>query len=184
MKTGAFIGTAQVASMVSKGSDTCDPDDISNYAGLVNRAPITALCMLIFMFALAGIPPTAGYIGKFVLFSSAIYSGLVWLAVLAILNSALSLVYYLRIISYMYPEGAGRPEDGGAERICRSAGLDDHCSRLDRCLPGSIHRLGTAGSSGSAASVIFFAALFFCGSIKFPFPERSGIVGKRMHDYE
>jgi NADH-quinone oxidoreductase subunit N len=58
--------------------------------------------MLIFMFALAGIPPTAGYIGKFVLFSSAIYSGLVWLAVIAILNSALSLVYYLRIISYMY----------------------------------------------------------------------------------
>jgi len=58
--------------------------------------------MLIFMFALAGIPPTAGYIGKFVLFSSAIYSGLVWLAVLAILNSALSLVYYLKIISYMY----------------------------------------------------------------------------------
>jgi proton-translocating NADH-quinone oxidoreductase chain N len=101
MKTGAFIGTAQVASMVAKGSDT-DPDDISNYAGLAQRAPVTAFCMLIFMFALAGIPPTAGYIGKFVLFSSAIYSGLVWLAVLAILNSALSLVYYLRIISYMY----------------------------------------------------------------------------------
>ena len=102
MKTGAFIGTAQVASMVAgKGQDT-DPDDISNYAGLSSRAPITAFCMLIFMFALAGIPPTAGYIGKFVLFSSAIYSGLVWLAVLAILNSALSLVYYLRIISYMY----------------------------------------------------------------------------------
>jgi proton-translocating NADH-quinone oxidoreductase chain N len=101
MKTGAFIGTAQVASMVSKSSDV-DPDDISNYAGLGRRAPITAFCMLIFMFALAGIPPTAGYIGKFVLFSSAIYSGLVWLAVLAILNSALSLYYYLRIISYMY----------------------------------------------------------------------------------
>jgi len=101
MKTGAFIGTAQVAGMVAQGSET-DPDDISNYAGLGRRAPITAFCMLIFMFALAGIPPTAGYIGKFVLFSSAIYSGLVWLAVLAILNSALSLVYYLKIISYMY----------------------------------------------------------------------------------
>ena len=101
MKTGAFIGTAQVASLVEK-SEGSDPDDISNYAGLARRAPVTAFCMLIFMFALAGIPPTAGFIGKFVLFSSAIYSGLVWLAVLAILNSALSLVYYLRIISYMY----------------------------------------------------------------------------------
>ncbi|MFB3764427.1 MAG: NADH-quinone oxidoreductase subunit N [Methanotrichaceae archaeon] len=99
MKTGAFIGTAQVASMVSGNSD---PDDISNYAGLGKRAPITAFCMMVFMFALAGIPPTAGYIGKFVLFSSAIYAGLVWLAALAILNSALSLYYYLRIINYMY----------------------------------------------------------------------------------
>jgi proton-translocating NADH-quinone oxidoreductase chain N len=109
MKTGAFIGTAQVASMVSKSSET-DPDDISNYAGLARRAPITAFCMLIFMFALAGIPPTAGYIGKFVLFSSAIYSGLLWLAVLAILNSALSLYYYLRIISYMYLKDPAGPK--------------------------------------------------------------------------
>ena len=109
MKTGAFIGSAQVASMVSK-SDAEDPDDISNYAGLASRAPVTAFCMLVFMFALAGIPPTAGYIGKFVLFSSAIYSGLVWLAVLAILNSALSLVYYLRIISYMYLKEPAGPK--------------------------------------------------------------------------
>jgi NADH:ubiquinone oxidoreductase subunit 2 (subunit N) len=117
MKTGAFVGAAQVASMVSKSSsEVVDPDDISNYAGLAQRAPITAFCMLIFMFALAGIPPTAGYIGKFVLFSSAIYSGLLWLAVLAILNSALSLFYYLRIISYMYlkePAGPKMPEPKG-----------------------------------------------------------------------
>jgi NADH-quinone oxidoreductase subunit N len=115
MKTGAFIGTAQVASMVGAHGDA-DPDDISNYAGLGRRAPITAFCMLIFMFALAGIPPTAGYIGKFVLFSSAIYSNLVWLAVLAILNSALSLYYYLRIVSYMYlkePAGPKMPEPMG-----------------------------------------------------------------------
>jgi NADH-quinone oxidoreductase subunit N len=115
MKTGAFIGTAQVAAHVSKQSDA-DPDDISNYAGLAKRAPLTAFCMLIFMFALAGIPPSAGYVGKFVLFSSAIYSGLTWLAVIAILNSALSLYYYLRIISYMYlkePAGPKMPEPKG-----------------------------------------------------------------------
>ena len=101
MKTGAFIGTASVASMVSK-NNTSDPDDISNYAGLISRAPITALCMLVLMFALAGIPPTVGFVGKFVLFASALSAGLYWLAILAILNSALSLVYYLRIISYMF----------------------------------------------------------------------------------
>ncbi len=100
MKTGAFIASAQVASMSPRGSES-DPDDISNYAGLISRAPITALCMMVLMFALAGIPPTAGFVGKFVLFASAWYAGLYWLALLAILNSALSLVYYLKIISYM-----------------------------------------------------------------------------------
>jgi len=140
MKTGAFIGTAQVANMVAKQSETkqietkqseaeqseakqieakqseVDPDDISHYAGLGRRAPVTAFCMLVFMFALAGIPPTAGFIGKFVLFSSAIYANLLWLAVLAILNSALSLYYYLRIVSYMYlrePVGPKMPEPKG-----------------------------------------------------------------------
>lgn len=130
MKTGAFVGTAQVANMVAKQSETkqseaeqseakqseVDPDDISHYAGLGRRAPITAFCMLVFLFALAGIPPTAGFIGKFVLFSSAIYANLLWLAVLAILNSALSLYYYLRIVSYMYlrePTGPKMPEPKG-----------------------------------------------------------------------
>ncbi|HPW72360.1 MAG TPA: NADH-quinone oxidoreductase subunit N [Methanothrix sp.] len=107
MKTGAFIATAQVAPISPKESES-DPDDISNYAGLISRAPITAICMMVLMFALAGIPPTAGFVGKLVLFASVYYSGLVWLVILAILNSALSLVYYLRIISYMIlkePEG-------------------------------------------------------------------------------
>jgi proton-translocating NADH-quinone oxidoreductase chain N len=109
MKTGAFIGTAQVASGIAK-DDKTDPDDISNYAGLGRRAPMTAFCMTVFMFALAGIPPTAGFVGKFVLFSSAIYAGLVWLAALAILNSALSLYYYLRIINYMYLKEPAGPK--------------------------------------------------------------------------
>jgi NADH-quinone oxidoreductase subunit N len=66
--------------------------------------------MLIFMFALAGIPPTAGFVGKFVLFASAWYAELYWLAILAILNSALSLVYYLKIISYMYLKEPAGPK--------------------------------------------------------------------------
>ena len=149
MKTGAFIGTAQVASMVSK-NDANDPDDISNYAGLVSRAPVTALCMLIFMFALAGIPPTAGYFGKFVLASCACYPQQCSVAGL------LSADHQLHVL-----EGAGRPEDGGAKRVRRSSGLDDHRSTLHRHLPAIILRLGSSGSSGSAASVIFFSSLYF-----------------------
>lgn len=101
MKTGAFIAAAVVGYMaLSEGRK--NPDDLEQYAGLGRRAPITAFCMLIFLFSLSGIPPTAGFVGKFMLWGSAIDSGLVWLAVLFALNSALSLYYYLRVIMYMY----------------------------------------------------------------------------------
>jgi NADH-quinone oxidoreductase subunit N len=108
MKTGSFIGTAQVADMVGRNSENVD--DISNYAGLARRAPITAFCMLVFMLALAGIPPTAGFVGKFWLFAAVWNAGLGWLVFLAILNSALSLYYYLRIVSYMYLKEPAGPK--------------------------------------------------------------------------
>ncbi len=107
-----------------------DPDDISNYAGLRKRAPITAFCLLIFMFALAGIPPTAGYIGKFVLFGSAINAGLVWLRCWQSSTALCRWYYYLRIISYMYLEGASRPEDRGAQGIRRCPDLDNDRGHL------------------------------------------------------
>lgn len=115
MKTGAFISAAVVEDMAQKEGKE-NPNDIENYAGLGQRAPITAFCMLIFIFSLSGIPITAGFVGKFLVFGSAIYAGLVWLAVLAILNSALSLYYYLRIIMYMYikePAGSKIAEPKG-----------------------------------------------------------------------
>jgi proton-translocating NADH-quinone oxidoreductase chain N len=115
MKTGAFIAAAVVAYMVLREGKE-NPDDISHYSGLGRRAPVTAFCMLIFLFALAGIPPTAGFVGKFVLFYSALSAGLVWLVVLAIINSALSLYYYLRVVYLMYigePDGPRISEPKG-----------------------------------------------------------------------
>ncbi|WP_406659704.1 F(420)H(2) dehydrogenase subunit N [Methanolobus sp. ZRKC3] len=103
MKAGAFIVTAAVAYMVlSENKDAEDPDHIDNFKGLGTRMPITALSMTVFVFALAGIPLTAGYMSKFVLFSSTIQSGFAWLAVIAIINSAISLYYYAKIVKYMY----------------------------------------------------------------------------------
>jgi len=61
-----------------------------------------ALCISVLMFALAGIPLTAGFMSKLLVFSSAINAGLAWLAVIAILNSALSLWYYARVVKVMY----------------------------------------------------------------------------------
>ncbi|WP_292469207.1 F(420)H(2) dehydrogenase subunit N [Methanolobus sp.] len=103
MKAGAFIATAAVTYMVlSENKDSTDPDHIDNFRGLGKRMPITALCLTVFVFALAGIPLTAGYMSKFILFSSTIQAGFVWLAVIAILNSAISLYYYAKIVKYMY----------------------------------------------------------------------------------
>lgn len=117
MKGGAFIAAAAVVWMITSQkrgnlevpTGNLDvPDHLDSFRGLGKRMPLAALCTTIFVFALAGIPPTAGFMAKFVLFSSAIQAGMTWLAVIAILNSALSLFYYARVVRYMYflpPEG-------------------------------------------------------------------------------
>jgi NADH-quinone oxidoreductase subunit N len=58
--------------------------------------------MLIFMFSLTGIPPTAGFVGKFYLFMAAVNAGYTWLAVVAVIFSSISAYFYLRIVMYMY----------------------------------------------------------------------------------
>ncbi len=110
MKGGAFIAVAVVGYMVlSDNKNAKNIDDLGNFAGLGKRAPITAFALFVFFLALAGIPPSAGFIGKFVLFYSitveAVRQASTWLlivVIIAILNSALSIYYYARVIRYMY----------------------------------------------------------------------------------
>ncbi|MGA9405522.1 MAG: NADH-quinone oxidoreductase subunit N [Bacteroidota bacterium] len=73
-----------------------------DYAGLGTRRPLIATLMAAFMFSLTGIPPFAGFVGKYYLFTSAVQSNLTWLAILGVLTSLLSAYYYLRIVVYMY----------------------------------------------------------------------------------
>jgi NADH-quinone oxidoreductase subunit N len=84
-------------------------DELKDFAGLHVRHPLAAFAMLLFMLSLGGIPPTAGFMGKFWLFGAAIEAGYVWLAVIGVLNSAVSLYYYIRIVVFMYvkPPAAG-----------------------------------------------------------------------------
>ena len=77
-------------------------DQVSDFSGLARRMPVTAFTMMIFLLSLAGIPLTAGFIGKWYLFGAAIRSEYAWLAVVAVLNAAVSLYYYLRVVVYMY----------------------------------------------------------------------------------
>jgi NADH-quinone oxidoreductase subunit N len=77
-------------------------DELKDFSGLHFRNPFAAFAMLLFMLSLGGIPPTAGFMGKFWLFSSAIDAGYYWLAVIGVLNSAVSLYYYVRVVVFMY----------------------------------------------------------------------------------
>jgi NADH-quinone oxidoreductase subunit N len=77
-------------------------DELKDFSGLHVRHPIAALAMLVFMLSLGGIPPTAGFMGKLWLFGAAIDAGYVPLAVIGVLNSAISLYYYVRVVVFMY----------------------------------------------------------------------------------
>jgi NADH-quinone oxidoreductase subunit N len=88
-------------------------DELKDFAGLYLRHPLAAFAMLLFMLSLGGIPPTAGFMGKFWLFGAAIDSGYVWLALVGVLNSAISLYYYIRLVVFMYlkqPGGGSEPK--------------------------------------------------------------------------
>jgi len=105
MKAGAFLVVA-AAAVLFVG------EHIDDWRGLGKRSPFLAFAMLIFLLSLAGIPPLGGFFSKFVLFSGAIYASdpvipgsnpwFLWLAVAGVLNSALSLYYYARVIRAMY----------------------------------------------------------------------------------
>jgi len=102
MKSGAFMVVAAMGA-VAIG------EKLDDFKGLNRRSPFLALAMTLFLLSLAGIPPLAGFASKFVLFSSAVYQSfepgegwLIWLAIAGVLNSALSLYYYARVIKYMY----------------------------------------------------------------------------------
>jgi NADH-quinone oxidoreductase subunit N len=77
-------------------------DELKDLSGLHVRNPFAAFAMLLFMLSLGGIPPTAGFMGKFWLFGAAIDARYYWLAVIGVLNSAISLYYYVRIVVFMY----------------------------------------------------------------------------------
>ena len=80
---------------------------LADYAGLGFRRPVLAACMALFMFSLAGIPPTAGFMGKFYIFSAALEGHYIGLAVIGVLNSVVSVYFYLRLIVIMYMSEPG-----------------------------------------------------------------------------
>jgi NADH-quinone oxidoreductase subunit N len=98
MNIGAFL----VLTMLIERQTGTERVSLEDLSGMGFKYPFAGICMAIFMLSLAGIPPTAGFIGKFYLFSAAVRSGYLGLAIIGVLNSVLSAYFYLRVIVYMY----------------------------------------------------------------------------------
>jgi NADH-quinone oxidoreductase subunit N len=102
MLTYTFMNIGAFAIIILVGKKGEPNNNVSDYAGFGFKHPVLALVMTIFLFSLAGIPPMAGFMGKFYLFSGAVKAGYVWLAIIGVLNSAASVYYYLRVMVFMY----------------------------------------------------------------------------------
>jgi len=101
MNLGAF---AVVILLEHKGGGG---DELRDYAGVGFRYPLIGAALSLFMISLSGIPPTVGFVGKLSLFGAAVHTGHIWLAVIGVLNSAISIFYYLRLLVLMYMREPG-----------------------------------------------------------------------------
>jgi len=108
---GAFV--VAIAFELQTGSS-----EIKDYAGLSQSSPYLSLFMMIFLLSLVGIPPLAGFVGKYFLFASAIEKNLIWLVVIAVLTSVISLYYYMGVLREMYFR-----KKENAEKIVLSFGI-------------------------------------------------------------
>ncbi|HEY3489115.1 MAG TPA: NADH-quinone oxidoreductase subunit N [Candidatus Deferrimicrobiaceae bacterium] len=99
MNLGAFYIVLLVANRTNS-------EEIENYRGMGSRSAFLAVAFALFLFSLTGIPPFAGFIGKVYLFAALVSKGIYWLAIVAALNSAVSLYYYARVVKAMFLDKA------------------------------------------------------------------------------
>jgi len=108
---GAFIAIIAI-------SNKLESDLIEDYSGIGKRAPLLALALTLCLISLIGMPPAAGFMAKFYIFSAAVHHGLLWLVIIAVLNSVISAYYYLRVVKVMW-----LGEAASAEKVPSSGAL-------------------------------------------------------------
>ena len=113
---GAFTAIIAISNKV-------DSDLIQDYSGMGRRAPLLALALTLCLISLIGMPPAAGFMAKFYIFSGAVQHGLLWLVVIAVINSVISAYYYLRVVKVMWlgePASEEKVPSSGALRLALS----------------------------------------------------------------
>lgn len=110
---GAFIAIIAI-------SNKLDSDLIQDYSGMSKRAPLLALALTLCLISLIGMPPAAGFMAKFYIFSGGVRHGLLWLVIIAVINSVISAYYYLRVVKLMWfgePASIEKVPSSGALRV-------------------------------------------------------------------
>ncbi len=110
---GAFIAVIAISNKINS-------DEIADFAGMGKRAPLLALALTLCLVSLIGMPPAAGFMAKFFIFRAAVINDLLWLVVIAVLNSVISAYYYLRVVKVMWLGEPASPEkvpSSGAPRL-------------------------------------------------------------------
>jgi NADH-quinone oxidoreductase subunit N len=102
-------------SVVVLVSNKTGGDEIKDFAGMNRHSPYLSIVMMLALLSLAGVPPLAGFFGKFYLFQAAIGAGLIRLAIIGVLNAIIGLYYYLIIVKVMFVDRPERPEDEEVE---------------------------------------------------------------------
>ena len=124
-------------------------DEIADYAGLSRRSPGLALVMLVAFLSLAGMPPLGGFVAKVFVFAAAVQAGLIWLAVVGVLNSIIGLYYYLTVLKvvYLYRSDNEELPMPITRSICHRSDRADLWNRAGRDTVWPVLYLGT-GSRG------------------------------------
>jgi len=113
---GAFIAIIAI-------SNKLDSDLIQDFSGMIKRAPVLALALSLCLISLIGMPPAAGFMAKFYIFSGAVQHDLLWLVIIAVINSVISAYYYLRVVKVMWfgePASEEKVPSSGALRVALS----------------------------------------------------------------
>lgn len=144
----AAFGIIVLVSMQTKS------DDMKDFYGLSRRSPWLAIAMLFALLSLGGIPPTAGFFGKFFIFKAAVDAGLWWLALIGIINAFVALFYYLNVVKYLY---LYRGEDEGvAIPISRAASFGLAVSVFAVIYLGIFANAAFEWAESAAASFVLF----------------------------
>jgi NADH-quinone oxidoreductase subunit N len=111
---GAFIAVIAISNRIKS-------DEISDFSGMGKRSPLTALALTLCMISLIGMPPAAGFMAKFYVFSTAVQHDLLWLVIIAVINSVISAYYYLRVVKVMWMNEPASGEKVDASSALRAA---------------------------------------------------------------